>query len=252
MNILLTMPANLRVFCGLFLFIVLMGMEAQTLRINEFMASNDGVLLDEDGDSSDWIEIWNEGRTPVSLGGLTLTDDLQEPDRWLFPEMELGANGYLVVFASSKDRRTPGRELHTNFELDRNGEALALMKRGENGYEPIEVFESYPRFRSNVSYGLVVDQPTDTFVFFKQPTPGSVNRGTGVLGFVRDTTFSVDRGYYEEAFDLVITTATPGATIVYTLDGTIPSTSNGIRETASGASVAWVKVGLTVVVSSTF
>jgi hypothetical protein len=238
MNILLTMPVNLRVFCGLFLFIVLMGMEAQTLRINEFMASNDGVLLDEDGDSSDWIEIWNEGRTPVSLGGLTLTDDLQEPDRWLFPEMELGANGYLVVFASSKDRRTPGRELHTNFELDRNGEALALMKRGENGYEPIEVFESYPRFRSNVSYGLVVDQPTDTFVFFKQPTPGSVNRGTGVLGFVRDTTFSVDRGYYDEAFDLVITTPTPGATIVYTLDGTIPSTSNGIRVTASGASVA--------------
>ena len=232
------MPAKLRAFCGFFLFIVLVGMEAQTLRINEFMASNDGVLLDEDGDSSDWIEIWNDGRSPVSLGGMSLTDDLQEPDRWLFPDLDLGANGYLVVFASSKDRRTPGRELHTNFELDQNGEALALMKRGENGYEPIQVYESYPRFQSNVSYGLLANQPADTFVFFKQPTPGSVNRGAGVLGFVRDTTFSVDRGYYEEAFDLVITTQTPGATIVYTMDGTIPSLSNGIRVNASGASIA--------------
>jgi len=238
MKLLRSMEFISRLLFGIFLLVTLGGLEAQTLRINEFMASNDGVLLDEDGDSSDWIEIWNEGRSPVSLGGLTLTDDLQEPDRWLFPEMELGANGYLVVFASSKDRRTPGRELHTNFELDRNGEALALMKRGENGYEPIAVYESYPRFQSNFSYGLVANQPSDTFVFFKQPSPGSVNRGAGVLGFVRDTTFSVDRGYYEEAFDLVITTPTPGATIVYTLDGTIPSTSNGIRVTASGASVA--------------
>ena len=58
--------------------------------------------------------------------------------------------------------------------------------------------------------------------YFATPTPGAVNTGSA-LGFVDDTKFSVDRGFYTNAFSLVITTDTPEAEIRYTLDGSMPT-----------------------------
>jgi hypothetical protein len=63
--------------------------------------------------------------------------------------------------------------------------------------------------------------------FFKQPTPGMLNNTPTSLGFVADTTFSHKRGLYSTAFTLSITSATPGASIRYTLDGTKPTETNG-------------------------
>ena len=44
---------------------------------------------------------------------------------------------------------------------------------------------------------------------------------------VGDTRFSVDRGFFSEAFEVEIATSTPGATIRYTTDGTWPSETEG-------------------------
>jgi len=41
---------------------------------------------------------------------------------------ELNAGAYLYVFASSFDRKVPGRPLHTNFQAQRGGEYLALVE----------------------------------------------------------------------------------------------------------------------------
>ncbi|MFP6900720.1 MAG: LamG-like jellyroll fold domain-containing protein, partial [Opitutales bacterium] len=62
--------------------------------------------------------------------------------------------------------------------------------------------------------------------YLNSPTPGKEN-DTGFPGFVADTKFSVDRGFYETSFTLAITTATPGATIRYTTDGSTPSAIHG-------------------------
>ncbi|NIP92536.1 MAG: hypothetical protein GWO24_03330, partial [Akkermansiaceae bacterium] len=56
---------------------------------------------------------------------------------------------------------------------------------------------------------------------------GQANSGPGVEGFVADTAFSVDRGFYQEPFPVAITSATPDARIYYTTDGTEPSPTNG-------------------------
>ncbi len=53
------------------------------------------------------------------------------------------------------------------------------------------------------------------------------NSRAGHIGSVGDTKFSHDRGFYENPFEVTIATATPGATIVYTTDGSEPSLSNG-------------------------
>jgi hypothetical protein len=63
--------------------------------------------------------------------------------------------------------------------------------------------------------------------YMAAPSPGREN-GVSTLGFVDDTQFSHDRGFYDAAFNLAITTLTPGATIRYTTDGSAPTLTNGI------------------------
>jgi hypothetical protein len=98
------------------------------LLISEFMASNEHTLLDQDGEPSDWIEIHNRDTRPVDLGGWFLTDEDNDLAKWQFPPTVLPSQGYLIVFASGKDRATTGSELHTNFRLDSDGEYLALVE----------------------------------------------------------------------------------------------------------------------------
>jgi hypothetical protein len=58
------------------------------------------------------------------------------------------------------------------------------------------------------------------------PTPGSAN-GEGYSGFVADTKFSVNRGFYDTPFQVAITSATPSVTIYWTTNGSAPSPTNG-------------------------
>src|SRR5437773_592154 len=111
----------------LLLFWVSSGANAQVI-ISEFMASNGQTLLDEDGDSSDWIEIYNGGSPTVNLFNWSLTDDPAQLTEWRFPSVNLPAKGFLLVFASGKNRALAGAQLHTNFKLDAAGSYLALVK----------------------------------------------------------------------------------------------------------------------------
>jgi len=72
-----------------------------------------------------------------------------------------------------------------------------------------------------------IDTQTGTPRYFATPTPGTPNPSNGVFGYVADTKFSADRGFYDAPFDLVITNATPGAVIRYTLDGSVPTETRG-------------------------
>jgi len=131
----------------------------ETPVINEFMASNgsraplgEGQILDADGDSSDWIELYNPTSRTFDLGGWYLTDNADNPAKWQFPKpTRLAPNGYLLVFASGKNR-TSG-QLHTNFQLAAEGGYLALV-RDDGRTVAHEYGPHYPEQLSNISYGL--------------------------------------------------------------------------------------------------
>jgi len=137
-------------------------LDAGPLAISEFMAINDGGLEDADKEPSDWIEIHNPTDEPVALEGWSLTDDPSDLDKWEFPARPLPAGGYLVVFASAKDRAGTTGELHTNFKLDGDGEYLALVQPDgqtiAHAYAP-----SFPDQSPNVSYGMT-DQTSSFLV----------------------------------------------------------------------------------------
>ena len=96
--------------------------------INEFVALNRSTLYDEDGQSSDWIEIHNPHPNTIDLEGYFLTNDRDDLKKWGFPKVSLAADAYLIVFASGKDR--DNGELHTNFKISKSGGYLGLVDPG--------------------------------------------------------------------------------------------------------------------------
>lgn len=187
--------------------------------INEFMASNDDALILPDGSSPDWIEIHNPGASPINLAGWHLTDNAQNPTRWTFPAgVTLAANGYLLVYATGDNLLDPAGDLHTDFQLEQSGEYLALVD--PSGMVQQEFAPEYPEQFEDFSYGLPTAGGNPAYFF--APSPGAENNQP-VQGLVEDTKFSADRGFFDDPFEVTITSNTPGASIYYTLDGSDPS-----------------------------
>lgn len=221
--------------------------------ITEFVASNGSSLIDGNGNSSDWIEIRNVGDTAGSLQGWFLTDDFDELDQWEFPaspESQLAPGEFVVVFASGDNVPDSSGSLHTNFALSAGGEFLGLVRPdGQIANQFGSATEDYPAQQQDISFGIddsvAGGNPNR---FFVTPTPNQPN-GVGVEGFVSDTSFSLDRGFYSDPIIVDVTSATEGATIVYTTDGSEPTLANGTAVTAaSGATpVASVSIDTTTV-----
>ena len=74
------------------------------IRLNEILASNRTGLSDDDGDSSDWVELYNASAKALRLDGYRLTNDLDVPDKWQLPSHSVPGSGYYVVWMSGKDR----------------------------------------------------------------------------------------------------------------------------------------------------
>ena len=122
--------------------------------ITEVVANNRLGIKDEDGDRSDWIEIYNNTDTEADLTGWFLTDDASEQDKWQFPSVRLSPREHLVVFASGKSRARPDTPLHTNFRIDSDGEYLALLRPDGTTIES-KFSPAIPNQFADISYGLV-------------------------------------------------------------------------------------------------
>ena len=195
--------------------------------ISEFLASNSRILADVDGDFSDWIEIQNPASAATNLAGWYLTDNPANLTKWRVPAVSIPARGFLLVFASGKDRTNSAQQLHANFGLSAGGEFLALVQ--PNGSTIATQFSpQYPEQAADISYGSLLG----TNYYFTTPTPGASNQ-IGFVARVADTKFSADRGFFTNAFSLVITSATPGVAIRYTTNGSAPTLTDGL--TYSGA-----------------
>jgi hypothetical protein len=134
--------------------------------LTEFMAANTRSLPDRDRERSDWIELYNAGSKAANLEGWFLTDDRSRLNKWALPASTLAPNEFLIVFASKKDRRQPGAELHTNFKLEASGGYLALVR--PDG-KTIATEYSYPRQIANVAYGLDMADRNSVLLNATQP-----------------------------------------------------------------------------------
>lgn len=187
----------------------------QMIVINEFVAVNNTIVHDVDGDYSDWIELYNASNTTINLVNYSLSDDEDELDKWTFPTINILPNSYLLIFASDKNYLDTA-ELHTNFKISSSGEKLFLSNPlGEIVDETISVSLS-----DDESYCRVPDG-SETWIVTSVTSPNSSNNLSNQL------IFSNEQGFYTEQFSLSINSIT-GDTIFYTLNGDVPTIDSDV------------------------
>lgn len=188
-----------------------------TLSINEVQSKNDTSLEDGDGDFPDWIELRNEGDSPVSLAGWTIGDATAT---WELPAgTTIGAkdtflaNGdpadYLIVFASDKgdpddnDFPGPAGELHTNFKLSSEGDSVKLITA--DGFVADEYF-AMPRMDDDFAFGRASDYGELAYLDLATPLAPNTPAGNDFFPVLRpfaDRLYNVGEPVNEqiEAFD---------------------------------------------------
>lgn len=196
---------------------------ASNLILNEIMASNATTVEDEDGDAGDWIEIYNSSSHFVQLNGYGLSDDYNEPFKWVFPDVMLEPGEFLLVWATGKNRRDPESEMHTNFSIAEAGEEVILTDYNGTRLDELPPTE----IPTDISIGRKPDE-FDTWYFFDEPTPGAANTTTGHNGILDNPSFTEPPGFYTDKFELVMEHPDPDAAIHFTLDGSEPTADSPV------------------------
>jgi hypothetical protein len=190
------------------------------LYINEIQASGASRVKDEDNSDQDWIEIYNDNTSAVDLGGLALSDVVTQPLKWVFPSVSLPAKSFLIVWASSKSRTSP--QLHTNFKIDKDGETITLSRADGTAIDTIPAIA----IPADTSYGRKPDA-SDTFAFFSLTSAGASN-ASGSTIVIAPPVPSIAGGFFTAPQQVTLSSASPGVTIRYTLDGSEPVASSAI------------------------
>ncbi|MDP8206149.1 MAG: CotH kinase family protein [Candidatus Electryonea clarkiae] len=138
------------------------------LLINEFLAHNLSSNPDEHGEYDDWVEIHNPTPVNVNLNGTYLTDDIENPDRWLLPDTTITSGGYIIIWC---DNDTEQGILHAPFRLNGEGEHIGFFE--SDGHTPIDMIVFYDQ-QEDMSFGRHPDTPDEWG--YMQPTPGEENR----------------------------------------------------------------------------
>ena len=139
--------------------------------ISEIAPKNDVGLTDAFGQTSDWIELRNTSSKAVSLNGYKLSDDVNSPYAWTFPDVTVGAGEYIYVFCTGRDEVADG-EIHTGFSLSAKSGAV-ILSRPDGGtvdrveYSDVETDESYMRDDNGI------------FISTQWQTPGFENSVAG-------------------------------------------------------------------------
>ena len=106
--------------------------------INELMALNTKSITDPQGQYEDWLELHNLSDMTVNLTGMYLTDKIDNPKKWAFPEdTSIPAHGYLLVWLDEDGKAKTG--LHANFKLSGNGETVMLVDTDPRGNQVLDI-----------------------------------------------------------------------------------------------------------------
>ncbi len=155
-----------------------------TVVINELMAENNTAVEDEFGEYDDWLELYNLGESDLNLSGWSLTDNINDLQKFEFPEGTIIESGaYLVIWADEDEDQG---ELHSNFKLSANGESLYLLNDTQKLVDEI----SFPEAIEDLSYART---PNGTGSFtYKTHTLGLNNDLTSELSETnKDLGFSI-------------------------------------------------------------
>ena len=150
----------------------------------------------------------------MEISGFGLSNEIYIPLKWTFPQNTIiKPQEYLIVFISNK--KSKDNELHTNFELNKNGDFLFFSNSHAEIIEKIDI----PSLEEDETYGR-----NENGLFQKMiSSPGKKN-----IKDISPPKFSNKSGFYDEEFLLTLTT-TENTVIYYTIDGSNPLNSDSVQ-----------------------
>lgn len=189
--------------------------------INEYSAANMDDKIDNFFEYEDWVELYNVGTQTVNLDGYFLSDNINNPDKWMFPAgINIGAGQHLLIYCSDRDL-VVNNNIHAGFKLTQTKqEYVVLSDPNLNLVDAIQI--SSPN-QVNHSTGRITDGALNWGIF-NDPTPGAANTN-GFVKYEERPVFSLDAGFYNGSIAVAITAA-PGTTIRYTLNGAEPTATS--------------------------
>ena len=150
------------------------GNSVSKLIINEVQSSNGGAYADANGNTYDWVELYNGSSKDKDLTGYSLSDT-NDSIKWAFPDGTIIKSGdYLVVFLSGNNENG----LYANFKLKASGgETLILRSVTKKVIDAVDTVSS----RKNQSMARMSD---GSFALTKSATPGYENSKKGYESFI--------------------------------------------------------------------
>jgi hypothetical protein len=143
------------------------------LVFNEILADNNSGEKDEYDDREDWIELYNNSASLLSLDSLYLTDDVASIVKWKFPAgTTINPYSFLTVWADDDNTE---QVYHTNFNLGNTGETLFLTKNGIELIDTVTFGAQLP----DVSIGRCPDG-SGTFTTLSSTTFSASNCPVGI------------------------------------------------------------------------
>ena len=155
-------------------FLAAIGAKEGMVVISELMSADQLMLPDAWGDFSDWAELYNTGAEPVQLDGWFLSDDPENPMKWQFPKVELGAGQRLIVYLSGRDTVKDG-QVHAGFSLSAGGESLILSSYVGSKVDGV----TFGASDANTSFVCANGEA----ILTTTPTPGFPNDDAGYESF---------------------------------------------------------------------
>jgi len=144
------------------------------LAITELLAANRTVASDGAGDFDDWVEIRNRGPQSVRLGGLYLSNNLDDPTMWGLPDIVVDAGEIVLIWCDEEPYEGP---FHAEFRLSRLRGEIGLFDALDHGNGLIHGFRFGPQ-NIDVSFGYA-PEGADAPEYLDLASPGWENAGTG-------------------------------------------------------------------------
>ncbi len=145
--------------------------------INELLASNTETASDEMDEFDDWVELYNNSSSDVSLKGYYLSDDDEDIMQWAFPDTVIKAKDYLIIWADKDEEQGA---MHAGFKLSASGESVHLINANLEIVNTAEFSEQ----TTDVSFAR---NPNGTGDFYLQgPTFGFNNEDTQYQAGIED------------------------------------------------------------------
>lgn len=191
--------------------------------ISEVCASNRTIVYDDIGNFSDYIELYNTASYSINLKDYALSDSKKNYRKYIFPDIILPSNEYLIIWATGKE--SIWYPYFAGFSLSAK-ETVYLSNRKGKVISSVTIPDEV---QPDLSYA----RSTNNEYTWQSASPGSENINSIILDeehFSEDIlTFSADAGFYEEPFNLEIRSAN-GFQIYYTKDGSIPNKNSSRYE----------------------